>query len=65
VCQYNSYSQVRPLHIFIMEEAVGCSFQGDAAVFHDLAPVGDLEGHIGVLLHQEDGRPAFLIDSSG
>jgi len=32
-----------------MEEGVGRSFQGDATVFHDVAAVGDLEGHVGVL----------------
>ena len=35
-------------------------FENDASRFHDVAPVGDIQGRVGVLLDQENGHFLFV-----
>jgi hypothetical protein len=49
------------LTVTITQQLLAGAGEGDAAGFHDVAEVGDLEGHVGVLLDEEDGE-ALLVD---
>ncbi len=56
--------QVRHLHLLALEQVGRSILQGDGAAFHDVAAVGDAKGHVGVLLHEEDGGVALAVDAA-
>jgi len=56
------YAQVGLLDIFIGKQVLAGVGQGDASVFHDISPVGNLQGKVGILFHKKDRGFVLLID---
>src|SRR4029453_19454233 len=55
-------AEVELLDVFLLEEPGAGVFHHDAANFQDVAVVGDVKRHVGVLLHQEHGHAALAVD---
>jgi len=51
--------EISVAHFLAGQQFLAGARHGDAAVDHDIAPMGKLQGMIGVLLDQEDGQ-SFL-----
>src|SRR6476660_2709350 len=49
-------AEVGPAHEFIVHQHIGWTFQHDAAGFHYVSVVRNLEGVVHVLAHQQDGH---------
>ena len=60
---HGAQAQVELLNVLVVQELLRVAVQDDAPVLHDVAVAGDLEGHHGVLLHQEDGHPLLAVQA--
>src|SRR3984893_13982106 len=52
--------EIELLDVGVLPQGVGRALEYDAAVLHDVAVVGDVERHGGVLLDQEHGQAALF-----
>src|SRR5574343_1706387 len=57
-----TYAQVELLHVFVGAQVFGFAVHHDAATLHDVAVVGVLERHIGVLLGDQEGDLFLLVE---
>ena len=55
-------SQIEFFDVFVFLELCDRIVQDDAAVFHDIAVAGDVEGQACVLLHQQNADAFFGVD---
>src|SRR4029077_17754494 len=55
--------EIEFLDVGILPQAVGRAFEHDAAVFHHIAVVGDVERQRRVLLYEEDRQLLLLLQS--
>ena len=53
--------QIRLFDVFVGQQAICGIGQGNPAVFHDVSTVGNFQGKIGVLLHEENGGIVFSV----
>src|SRR5437870_438697 len=53
-------AEIELLDVGVLPHRLGRSFEDDAAIFHDVAMVGDVERHGGVLLDQQHGQVLLL-----
>src|SRR5437016_5933605 len=51
--------EIELLDVGVLPQRFGGTLENDAAVLHDIAAVGDIERHGGVLLDQEHGQAAL------
>src|SRR5262249_12991071 len=55
-------AEIEFLDIRVLAQALGGAVEYNAAVFHDIAVVGDVERHSGALLYDQNGDPEFTPD---
>src|SRR6516225_1655139 len=55
-------AEIEFLHVGVLAQAVSRAVEHDAAVFHDIAVVGDGERHGGALLHDQNGDAELAPD---
>src|SRR5690606_16575812 len=57
------HAEVELLDVVLLAQAVATVVHHDAAALEHVAVVGHVEGHVGVLLHQQDGGAALAVDA--
>src|SRR5262252_2565023 len=55
-------AEIEFLHVRVLAQALSRAVEHDAAVFHDIAVVGDVERYRGALLHDQDGDAELAPD---
>jgi hypothetical protein len=60
---YCCKAEIKLPHILIGTESLGIRIEHDAAVFHDVAIIGDAQGSCGILLDQQDGDVLFAVQA--
>lgn len=53
-------TKIRPLNLRIGEKIGRGVREDDSADLHDIAAVGQFQGRLGILLHQDDRDPGFV-----
>src|SRR6266568_796250 len=56
------HAEIELLDVVLLEQAVAGVLHDDAADLQDVAVVGHVQRHVGVLLHEEDGHPPLAVD---
>src|SRR5256886_974870 len=54
--------QVELADVVVAAQLGGGTVEDDAAVLHDVAVIRDAQGHLGVLLDEQERRPPLLVD---
>src|SRR3990167_6576061 len=57
------HAEVELLDVLLLAQAIAAIFHDDAAVLQHIAVVRGVEGHVGVLVDQQDGGAALAVDS--
>src|SRR3990167_5499232 len=57
------HAEVELLDVLLLAQAIAAIFHDDAAVLQHIAVVRGVEGHVGVLLDQQDGGAALAVDA--
>src|SRR5215472_550137 len=55
-------AEIEFLHVRVLAQALSRAVKHDAAVFHDIAVIGDVERYSGALLHDQDGDAELAPD---
>src|SRR5262249_9473336 len=55
-------AEIEFLDVLVLAQALGRAVEHDAAVFHDIAVVGDVEPYRGALLHDQNGDAELAPD---
>src|SRR5713226_8529605 len=55
-------TQIELLDVVLLEQPGAGVLHDDAAHLQDIAVIGDVQGHVGVLLHEQDGHPSLAVD---
>src|SRR5262249_18970779 len=55
-------AEIEFLHVRMLAQALSGAVKHDAAVFHDIAVIGDVERYSGALLHDQDGDAELAPD---
>src|SRR6266436_788223 len=56
------HAEIELLDVVLLEQPGAGVFHHDAADLQDVSVVGDVQRHVGVLLHEEDGHSPLAVD---
>jgi hypothetical protein len=55
-------SQIGLFYLFIDQQVVGRVGKGNPTILHDVSPMGNLQGKVGVLFHEKNGSVVFVVN---